>query len=98
VGHNTFGNHFSVTTFGESHGPALGVIVDGVESGFTVDLEAIQKEMDRRRPGGNPSGTERNEIDKLVILSGLYEGVYHGDSDCDDPVVAPISAPLITPI
>lgn len=78
MGHNTFGNHFSVTTFGESHGPALGVIVDGVESGFTVDLEAIQKEMDRRRPGGNPSGTERNEIDKLIILSGLYEGVTTG--------------------
>ncbi|NLZ77339.1 MAG: chorismate synthase, partial [Spirochaetales bacterium] len=73
MGHNTFGNLFSVTTFGESHGPALGVIVDGVESGFAVDLEAIQKEMDRRRPGGNPTGTERSETDRLVVLSGLYE-------------------------
>ena len=78
MGHNTFGNYFSVTTFGESHGPALGVIVDGVESGFAVDLEAIQKEMDRRRPGSNPAGTERSEIDRLVVLSGLYEGVTTG--------------------
>lgn len=78
MAHNTFGGTFSITTFGESHGPALGVIVDGVESGFAVDLDAIQEEMNRRRPGANPSGTERNEIDKLVILSGLYEGVTTG--------------------
>lgn len=78
MAHNTFGNAFAITTFGESHGPALGVIVDGVESGFPIDLDAIQAEMDRRRPGANPSGTERNEIDKLVILSGVYEGITTG--------------------
>ncbi|WP_332447487.1 chorismate synthase [Sphaerochaeta sp.] len=74
MGHNSFGSAFTITTFGESHGEALGVIIDGVESGFEVDVDALQKEMDRRRPGGNPTGTQRNEIDKLSILSGLYEG------------------------
>ncbi|MFA5447177.1 MAG: chorismate synthase [Sphaerochaeta sp.] len=74
MAYNTFGNAFSITTFGESHGEALGVIVDGVESNFPIDEEALQREMNRRRPGANPAGTERNEIDKLSILSGVYEG------------------------
>ncbi len=78
MGHNSFGTAFTVTTFGESHGPALGVIIDGVESGFPIDEEALQREMDRRRPGANPTGTERNEIDKLSILSGTYEGYTTG--------------------
>lgn len=78
MGHNSFGTYYTVTTFGESHGPALGVIVDGVESGFKIDVEALQAQMNRRRPGGNPSGTKRNEIDKLEILSGVYEGVTTG--------------------
>lgn len=78
MGHNSFGTAYTVTTFGESHGPALGVIIDGVESGFKIDEGAIQKEMDRRRPGANPTGTERNEIDKLTILSGTYEGFTTG--------------------
>ena len=78
MGHNSFGTAFTITTFGESHGEALGVIVDGVEPGFLVDQEALQREMDRRRPGSNPTGTERNEIDKLSILSGLYEGYTTG--------------------
>ena len=78
MGHNSFGTAYTVTTFGESHGPALGVIIDGVEPGFRIDEEAIQREMDRRRPGAHPTGTERNEIDKLTILSGLYEGVTTG--------------------
>ncbi len=78
MGHNSFGNAFTVTTFGESHGPALGVIIDGVEPGFKLDEQAMQREMERRRPGANPTGTERNEIDKLTILSGLYEGYTTG--------------------
>jgi chorismate synthase len=78
MAHNSFGSSFTVTTFGESHGEALGVIVDGVEPGFKVDIQALQREMDRRRPGANPTGTERNEIDKLSILSGLYEGYTTG--------------------
>ncbi|MCK9597844.1 MAG: chorismate synthase, partial [Sphaerochaeta sp.] len=78
MGHNSFGNAFTVTTFGESHGPALGVIIDGVESGFKIDMQALQEQMNRRRPGGNPSGTKRNEIDELSILSGVYEGYTTG--------------------
>jgi len=78
MGHNSFGSAFTVTTFGESHGEGLGVIIDGIEAGFRLDLEAIQSEMKRRRPGGNPLGTERNEQDELVILSGMYEGLTTG--------------------
>ena len=51
MGHNTFGTEFSITTFGESHGAAIGVVIDGVEAGFPIDLEALQADMDRRRPG-----------------------------------------------
>lgn len=78
MAYNTFGNAFSITTFGESHGEALGVIIDGVESNFPIDEQALQREMDRRRPGANPAGTERNEIDKLSILSGVYNGMTTG--------------------
>ncbi len=78
MGHNSFGSAFTVTTFGESHGEGLGVIIDGLQSGFPLDLQALQSEMKRRRPGGNPLGTERNEQDELVILSGMYEGVTTG--------------------
>lgn len=74
MAHNSFGNAFSITTFGESHGEALGVIIDGVESNFPIDEVALQREMERRRPGANPAGTTRSEIDKLSILSGVYEG------------------------
>ena len=78
MGHNSFGSAFTVTTFGESHGVGLGVIIDGIESGFKLDLDALQAEMKRRRPGANPLGTERNEMDELVILSGMYEGLTTG--------------------
>ena len=78
MGHNSFGSAFTVTTFGESHGVGLGVIIDGIESGFKLDLDALQTEMKRRRPGANPLGTERNEMDELVILSGMYEGLTTG--------------------
>lgn len=71
---NSFGTALKITTFGESHGVALGVVIDGLESNFTLDLEAIQKELDRRRPGGNPLGTTRNESDTFEILSGIFEG------------------------
>jgi len=78
MGHNSFGSAFTITTFGESHGEGLGVIIDGLESGFKLDTQAIQAEMARRRPGGNPLGTERDEKDQLVILSGMYEGLTTG--------------------
>ena len=72
---NTFGEIFRVTTFGESHGAGLGVIIDGCPAGITVDEKFLQSEMDRRKPGqkGN-SVTNRKEDDKAEILSGVFEG------------------------
>jgi chorismate synthase len=76
---NTFGHRFRFTTFGESHGKALGVIVDGVPAGIEVDLEFIQSEMDRRKPGGKYA-TKRKESDTIEILSGVFEGKTTGTS------------------
>ena len=74
MGSNTIGKLFTFTTFGESHGEALGCIVEGFPPNFELDLEKLQKEMDRRRPGSTNLGTNRNEGDKIESLSGLYEG------------------------
>jgi chorismate synthase len=78
MGHNSFGTSLTITTFGESHGEGLGVVIDGIEPGFKIDIDAIQAEMDRRRPGANPLGTKRNEKDKVTIISGLYQGFTTG--------------------
>ncbi len=75
---NTFGKVFTVTTFGESHGAALGCVVDGCPAGVVFDQEFIQSEMDRRRPGANSLGTKRNESDTIKVLSGVFEGVTTG--------------------
>lgn len=77
---NTFGKNFSVTTFGESHGVALGCIIDGCPAGLELNKEIIQKALNRRRPGVSPDGklnasvTARTEADEVEILSGLFEG------------------------
>jgi len=71
---NTFGTLFRVTTWGESHGPALGAIVDGCPAGFPLSEKDIQSELDRRKPGQSRVGTSRNEEDKVRILSGIFEG------------------------
>jgi chorismate synthase len=71
---NSFGAKFRFTTFGESHGKALGVIVDGVPAGLNIDEEFIQSEMDRRKPGKSKFETSRKEGDKVEILSGVFEG------------------------
>jgi chorismate synthase len=71
---NTFGTVLRFTTFGESHGKAVGVVVDGFPADFTLDLEAIQHEMDRRRPGQSKLVTQRKEGDKIEIFSGVFEG------------------------
>lgn len=71
---NTIGKLFSVTTFGESHGLALGCIVDGCPPGLEISEEEIQIELDRRRPGTNKNVTARNEPDRVQILSGIFEG------------------------
>lgn len=71
---NTFGSLFRVTTFGESHGPALGGIIDGCPAGLQLDLDAIQRELDRRRPGQSAIVTQRKEPDEVSFYSGLFEG------------------------
>ncbi len=71
---NTFGRVFTVTTFGESHGPALGCIVDGCPPGLEIAEADIQKDLDRRRPGTSRHTTQRREPDEVRILSGVFEG------------------------
>lgn len=71
---NTFGNIFTLTTFGESHGEAVGGVVDGMPAGVDIDLDFIQHELSRRRPGQSRVTTSRNEPDKVEILSGVFEG------------------------
>ncbi|MBF7052155.1 chorismate synthase [Halomonas sp. KAO] len=71
---NTFGKLFTVTTFGESHGPALGAIVDGCPPGLPLSEEDLQRDLDRRRPGTSRHTTQRREPDRVRILSGVFEG------------------------
>lgn len=71
---NTFGNLFRLTTFGESHGKAVGGIVDGFPAGIDIDLEFIQNELARRRPGQSRITTDRKESDEVELLSGVFEG------------------------
>lgn len=80
---NTFGEIFRVTTFGESHGHSLGVVIDGVPAGLPVDESYIQEQLDRRKPGAkngelNAAVTARSEADKAVILSGVFNGFAEG--------------------
>ncbi len=71
---NTFGEIFRLTTFGESHGPAIGGVIDGMPAGICIDLGVVQHELDRRRPGQSALTTPRKESDRVEILSGLFEG------------------------
>ena len=74
---NTFGNKLKLSTFGESHGVAIGGVVDGLPSGVRFDIDFIQNELDKRRPGGKYA-TSRKESDKIEILSGIYDGFTTG--------------------
>ena len=88
---NSFGNSFKITTFGESHGTAVGVIIDGVTPGVDISEEEIQLEMNRRKPGQSTVTTPRKESDRVAIVSGLFEGkttgtpltviLYNNDAD-----------------
>lgn len=71
---NTFGKLFTITTFGESHGAGVGGVLDGMPAGIDVDMDFIQSEMARRRPGQSAITTGRNEADQVEILSGVFEG------------------------
>ena len=75
---NSFGKIFRITTFGESHGPAIGVVIDGCPAGLVIDETFIQAELTRRRPGQSRITTQRKEDDTLNILSGVFEGVSTG--------------------
>ncbi|AOW20172.1 chorismate synthase [Urechidicola croceus] len=80
MSNNTFGKLFTVTTFGESHGTAIGGIIDGCPAGIELDLEAIQKDLDRRKPGQSKIVTQRKEPDTVQFLSGIFEGKTTGTS------------------
>ncbi|MEI6662672.1 MAG: chorismate synthase, partial [Comamonadaceae bacterium] len=71
---NTFGTLFAVTNFGESHGPAIGCVIDGCPPGMALSEADIQTDLDRRRPGTSRHVTQRQEPDVVQILSGVYEG------------------------
>ncbi|WP_250629858.1 chorismate synthase [Rhodoflexus caldus] len=75
---NTFGKIFRITTFGESHGTAVGVVIDGCPAGIPFDLDFIQREMYRRRPGQSKITTQRQEGDEVKVLSGIFEGYTQG--------------------
>lgn len=71
---NSFGNIFKLTTFGESHGEAIGGVIDGCPAGLLLDFDAIQKELDRRKPGQSKLVTQRKEADEVKFISGLFQG------------------------
>lgn len=77
---NTYGTLFRITTFGESHGPAIGVVIDGCPAGLPIDEGFIQAELDRRKPGQSKITTQRKEDDTFKILSGVFEGKSTGTS------------------
>ena len=75
---NTLGRVFTVTSFGESHGPAIGCVVDGCPPGLALSAEDIQQDLDRRKPGTSRHVTQRQESDRVEILSGVFEGTTTG--------------------
>ena len=75
---NSFGQLFRIHTFGESHGPSIGVVIDGCPAGLALDLEAVQQELDRRRPGQSSLTTDRQEADRVKVLSGILDGLTLG--------------------
>ena len=79
---NSFGKLFTITSFGESHGRCVGAIIDGCPAGLAITEDDIQKEMDKRKPGGSVAATARAEEDKVEILSGIYHGTTTGAPIC----------------
>ena len=71
---NSYGRLFRITTFGESHGPAIGVVIDGCPAGLTLSLEEVQRDLNRRRPGQSAITSPRQETDEVQVLSGVFEG------------------------
>jgi len=79
---NSFGRYFTITSFGESHGQVVGIIIDGVPAGIELNLKLIQNEMDRRRPEQSKVTTERKESDKVQVLSGVFQDKTTGAPIC----------------
>jgi chorismate synthase len=79
---STFGKEFSMITFGESHGPFVGVVIDGIKPGIPIDISEIQKDLNRRRPGQSQITTPRSEKDQVEIISGIFEGKTTGTPIC----------------
>ena len=71
---NSIGEIYRLTTFGESHGVAVGGVIDGMPAGVDIDLDMVQRQLDRRRPGQSAIVTPRDEKDRVKILSGIFEG------------------------
>ena len=70
----TWGNNIEVSIFGESHGKAIGIVINGIKSGIEIDMNKVEKEMSRRAPGKDKLSTPRKEADKPNILSGIFDG------------------------
>ena len=75
---STYGKLFRISTFGESHGPGIGVVIDGCPAGLSIDTDFIQHELDRRKPGQSRITTQRREADEFEVLSGIFEGQTQG--------------------
>ncbi len=71
---NVFGEIFRVITFGESHGPYIGLVIDGIKPGMEISIDELQRELDRRRPGQSDLVSPRQEADRAEIISGIFEG------------------------
>src|SRR5688572_6583678 len=82
LANNTLGKIFTATSFGESHGPAIGVVIDGCPAGLELDMEALQRQLDRRKPGQSNITTQRKEADTAKILSGVFENTTTGSPIC----------------
>ena len=95
MSHNSFGHLFRFTTWGESHGPAIGCVVDGTPPGITLKAEAIQHWLDRRKPGQSRFVTQRREPDAVQILSGVFEDQTTG-TPISPPSAVRSSLPLAT--
>ena len=92
---STFGNLFAVTNFGESHGPAIGCVIDGCPPGMDLCEADIQADLDRRRPGTSRQVTQRNEPDAVESLSGVYQGKTTGTFEAVTRMRAPQESPAL---